>query len=259
MQGRKPIIGLCGGIGAGKSRVAAEFAARGCLVIDSDRLNHEVLARPEVLGQLRAWWGDVVVATDGGPDRQRIAEIVFADAGKRRRLEQLVYPLIAQRRADMITRVQDNSAISAIVLDSPLLLESNLDRECDWIVFVAASAARRQQRLRDGRGWGVAEIRRRQRWQRSTAEKQARADFIVNNDGPPEALGSQIQGILQTILTRQSDPRAELAGLELPRSRVRTGMPHPGWWGLRKPARERIATGGPRTEMAGRASCPREF
>ena len=61
MKADKPIIGLVGGIGAGKSRVAAEFARQGCLVIDADRQNHEVLRRPEVTAQLVAWWGPGVL------------------------------------------------------------------------------------------------------------------------------------------------------------------------------------------------------
>jgi dephospho-CoA kinase len=201
---KKPIIGLCGGIGAGKSRVAAEFARQGCQVVDSDQLNHEVLGLPAVVAMLRSWWGEGVVDASGRADARRIAEIVFADPAEKRRLEQLVYPLIAQRRAAIITQAKDNSAIKAIVLDSPLLLESNLDRECDSIVYVATSAARRLERLRQSRGWDAKELHRRERWQISPVEKQARAGFVVHNGGPPEQLGPQVSTILATILARHS-------------------------------------------------------
>ena len=132
----------------------------------------------------------------------RIAEIVFADPGEKRRLEGLVYPLIAQRRAAIIKAVEDNSAIKAIVIDSPLLFESNLDRECDTIVFVDVSAAQRLRRLQQERGWGAEELRRRERWQISLDEKRSRAEFVVNNDGPDEQLFPQVAGILQTIVAR---------------------------------------------------------
>lgn len=207
MRHVKPIIGLCGGIGAGKSLVAAEFERVGCLVVHDDELNHEVLRRPEVLATLQSWWGPGVVDAGGGPDRRRIAEIVFADPAEKQRLESLTHPLIAVRRAAIIRAVEDSSAIKAIVIDSPLLFESNLDRECDTIVFVNASAAQRRTRLRQARGWDAEELQRRERWQISPAEKRLRAGFVVENDGPAEQVGPQVAGILQTIVARHAQTK----------------------------------------------------
>jgi len=207
VHARKPIIGLCGGIGSGKSRVAREFERLGCLVIDSDRLNTEVLQEPEVLATLRQWWGDDVIGADGRLDRRKVADRVFADPQERRRLEQLVHPLIARRRADMIKAVENHSAIKAIVIDSPLLFESNLDRECDTVVYVDASEGERLRRLTQERGWDAEELRRRERWQLALAEKRARAEFIVDNEGPAERLCPQVADILQKVLARHNPPR----------------------------------------------------
>ena len=204
VKNKKPVIGLCGGIGAGKSLVAAEFERLGCLVIDSDRLNHEVLREREVVETLRAWWGANAVDATGQPDRKRIAEIVFADPEARQRLERLVHPLIARRRRDMITAVEGNSAVTAIVIDSPLLLENNLDRECDTIVFVNTSEAERRRRLQQTRGWTAEELKRREGWQIPLVEKRARAAFVVENDGPAEQLRPQVADILQAIVQRHS-------------------------------------------------------
>jgi dephospho-CoA kinase len=201
---KKPIIGLCGGVGAGKSRVAAEFERLGCLVIDSDKLNHEVLRQPEVLETLRSWWGADVVAPDGSPDRRRIADIIFADGGEKERLEHLLHPLILERQRAIITAVEDNPAVTAIVIDSPLLLESHLDRDCDTIVFVNTDDARRLERLRRARGWTAEEVRRREGWQIALAEKRAKAAFVVDNDGPVEGLRPQVANILQTIQKQHS-------------------------------------------------------
>jgi len=207
VHARKPIIGLCGGIGSGKSRVAREFEHLGCLVIDSDRLNTEVLQEPEVLATLRRWWGDEVIGADGRLDRRKVADRVFADPQERRRLEQLVHPLIEQRRAAMIKAVENHSAIKAIVIDSPLLFESNLDRECDTVVYVDASEGERLRRLAQERGWDAEELRRRERWQLALTEKRARADFIVDNEGPAERLCPQVADILQKVLARHNPPR----------------------------------------------------
>jgi dephospho-CoA kinase len=106
----------------------------------------------------------------------------------------------------MIRAVGKDPAVTAIVIDSPLLLESNLDRECDTIVFISASDSTRQQRLSAARGWSADELRRREAWQFSTAQKRARADFVVENDGPETELGAQVADILRKVLTRNSQP-----------------------------------------------------
>jgi dephospho-CoA kinase len=204
VQRKKPIIGLCGGVGAGKSRVAAEFARLGCLIIDSDKLNHEVLRRAEILRALRSWWGEDVVQADGTPDRRRIANIIFQDAVQKERLERLLHPLILERQAAMIRGVEGASAVKAIVIDSPLLLESQLDRECDTIVFVNADAAQRLERLQRERGWTAEEVKRREGWQIPLVEKRSRAAFVVDNDGPAERLCPQVADILQKILAQHS-------------------------------------------------------
>jgi len=200
MSRTKPIIGLFGGIGAGKSRVAAEFAALGCLVVDSDELNHEMLRRAAVLAELRRWWGDGVVTPDGGPDRRRIGEIVFADPAQRERLERLLYPLIAAAREHMIRDGENDPAVKAIVLDSPLLLENNLDRLCDRIVFVDTSEKLRLQRLQDSRNWDQRHLRRREQWQWPLARKLARADFVIHNDGTLHELRPQVADIFRRIV-----------------------------------------------------------
>jgi len=203
MARTKPIIGLCGAIGAGKSEAAAAFEREGCLVISSDRLNHEILRLPKVLKTLHRWWGQRVIAPDGGPDRQEIANTVFADPRQKQRLESLVYPLIAQRRAAMIRAVENSSAVKAIVIDSPLLFESNLDRECDTIVFVEADEADRLRRLQQERGWSTEELRRRENWQLALNHKRSRAQFVVDNNGPAEKLRPQVADILKTILAQR--------------------------------------------------------
>jgi dephospho-CoA kinase len=200
----KPIIGLCGGIGAGKSVVASALAEAGGLVIDSDRLNHEVLGEPEVARTLRQWWGERVVGPDGGVDRQRVAEIVFDDAEQRRRLETFVHPLIARRRENIIRGANTDPTVRAIILDSPLLFESNLGRLCHAIVFVEASEALRLRRLKRTRGWDLGELRRRERWQMPLAEKRRRSQYVIRNEGSIEQLRSQAQDVFERALAEYS-------------------------------------------------------
>lgn len=200
----KPRIGIAGGIGSGKSSVAALFAELGCLVIASDQLNHEVLREPEVISTLSAWWGPAILDAAGQVDRRAVARIIFDDAEEKQRLERYVYPLIARRRETMIRAVEGNSAVKAIVIDSPLLFESNLARDCDAIVFVDTDDSQRMHRLRESRGWSPDEVRQRESWQLPLAEKRSRSNFVINNNGPCEQVRPQVANILDVILTRHS-------------------------------------------------------
>ncbi|MFO0840205.1 MAG: dephospho-CoA kinase [Phycisphaerae bacterium] len=207
MSQRKPVLGLCGGIGAGKSSVAKEFERLGCLVVDSDELNHQVLRRPEILRQLQEWWGSDVALKSGEPNRTRIAERIFGDESAKRRLEDLVYPLIAELREHMIRIGNQDSAVKVIILDSPLLFESNLDRLCDCVVFVDASEAVRLERLQRDRGWDRQQLRRRETWQLPPDDKRARSEFVINNEDAPERLTPQVEAVLNNVIDRQSTRR----------------------------------------------------
>lgn len=202
-QPRLPVIGLSGGIGSGKSAVAARLAALGCLVIDSDQRARLALDRPEVRDQLVSWWGDNVVGPDGRIDRSRISEIVFGDPDQKARLEALVHPIVRQDRAAMIaeaTQVSGNDPrrFRAVVIDAPLLFEVGLDRECDAIIFVDAPDDQRRQRVQRSRGWSEAELARREAAQWPSDRKRAAATHIVNNaDGADPT--PELERVLQSL------------------------------------------------------------
>lgn len=202
MNPSKPVIGLAGGIGGGKSAVAAEFEKLGCVVIDSDRLNHEVLETTDVKRILSDWWGEDVIGPDGRIRRDLIAQVIFSDPAARRRLESLVFPLIDARRTAIMQESIQDPAVKAIVLDSPLLFESGLDRQCSAIVFVEATEATRLRRLREARGWDLEELHRRERWQTPVATKRAQSDYTIHNEDPAELLRSQVSEVLERIVSK---------------------------------------------------------
>lgn len=166
-------------------------------MIDSDLLNREVMRRPEVVESLRLWWGERVIAQDGAVDRREVARIVFSDVNERRRLEELTHPLIDELRRRMMQRAFDDRAVRAIILDSPLLFESNLNRLCASTVFVDASEETRIARVRQTRGWDEAELRRRETHQWPLERKRAACDFVItNHDEPNVELAPQVAAIL---------------------------------------------------------------
>ncbi len=215
MQGSLPgvvagrVIGLVGGIGAGKSQVARALEDLGFAVIDSDKEAKAALDRPEVRERLVKWWGDRVLEPTGRVDRKRVAEIVFSDPAQRTRLEELVHPLVKLRRSELVARAMADGALG-VVVDAPLLLEAGVDQECDYVVFVDAPLEFREARVR-GRGWEAGELARREKAQLPLEEKRRRADITIVNDGSMEVLAGRVRAML-TRLMAQPTRAARSAG-----------------------------------------------
>lgn len=198
------VIGLVGGIGSGKSTIAAEIARQaGGIVIDSDKEAKAALDRPDVRDQLVAWWGRGVVGKDGRINRGQVADIVFRRPEERARLEGLVHPIVRSTRAQAIERARAAGA-SVAIIDAPLLFEAGVDRECDLVLFVDAPLEARVGRVKATRGWDAAELERREKAQLPLEEKRQRSDDVVVNDGEPGSLPGRVADLLQRIQGRVS-------------------------------------------------------
>ncbi len=192
-----PIVGLTGGIGAGKSAVAKMLKEAGCVVADADATVGHLLQSPGIIDTLVRWWGASVLDESGGLDRAAIASIVFADKAERARLEQLLHPLVNQHRMDLFAEAP--ASTPALVIDAPLLFEVGLDDACDVIVFVDSDSTHCRHRIIASRGWSEAEFERRMQAQISTEEKRARADIVVSNNGDLDALQIEVNRFMQQL------------------------------------------------------------
>jgi dephospho-CoA kinase len=194
----KPVIGLAGGIGAGKSVVATMLAELGCMISDADAAGREALRDSAIRKQLLQWWGETILDRSGAVDRAKVATIVFNDPRERIRLEALTHPWIHQRRHDEFAFA--GPEIKAFVIDAPLLFETNLDDECDAVIFVDAPEKLRRERVRRERGWDAAELARRESVQLALDEKRKRADHVISNDGDLSGLRAQVHDVFHTIM-----------------------------------------------------------
>lgn len=179
MFSKKPIIGIVGGIGSGKTFVARLFGELGCLVIEADALVRQAYADPIVRRTLREWWGGEVFMADGRVDRAAIAGKVFNDSDQRSRLEQLLHPWVSARR-----KVLQNNAVPetrAFIWDTPLLFETGLNEACDAVVYVDVPYSERLRRVVAERGWDAAELLRRENLQMPLDKKRQISDYVLNN------------------------------------------------------------------------------
>lgn len=182
------LIGVTGGIGAGKSSVSALLAERGAVVVDADAITRD-LQRPgqPVFEAIVERFGTGVVAADGTLDRPGLASIVFADAEALAELNRLVHPAVGAAIADAIAAHAGSDAV--LVLDVPLLVESkSLGTDVSGLLVVDCPVEVAVERLVTQRGMDEADARARIARQAPREERLARADHVIDNSGPPEAL-----------------------------------------------------------------------
>jgi dephospho-CoA kinase len=195
-HGPKPVIGLIGAIGAGKSTAAKCFAARGGQVIDADALGHEALRQPEIIEALVTRWGARIRKPDGTLDRREIGRIVFADPQERNALEATVFPYIGERTRQLIGAAQANPSAAFVVLDAAVLLEAGWGGLVDKIVYVDAPRELRVARLAARSGWNEGELAAREAAQLSAETKRARSGAVIMNDADGVRLADQIDALL---------------------------------------------------------------
>jgi dephospho-CoA kinase len=182
-------IGLTGGIGSGKSTVAALLAERGAVVIDADRIAREVVEPGTPgLAAVVAAFGDGVLAADGSLDRPALAAVVFADPEARKRLDGIVHPLVRDRGVQLAAGAP---ADAVLVNDVPLLVETGQAGSYDLVVVVEADLATRLARLVE-RGVPEADARARIAAQATDEQRRAVADVVLDNSGTRDQLAEQV-------------------------------------------------------------------
>lgn len=195
------LVGLTGGLGAGKSTVGRMLAEHGAVVVDADDLARRALA-PGTRGFKQACdlFGDEVLTEDGELDRAAIAEIVFADDDKRRALESITHPEVFHLLAQEVERHQGSDDI--VVFDAPLIIETGFDEACDVVVVVTAPLEAQVARAARDRGMTEAEARARIATQISPARREAAADVIIRNDGDLGSLRRQVDELWADLRAR---------------------------------------------------------
>lgn len=196
---KKPIIGIIGGIASGKSTVAAEFGKLGCAVISADAIAHELLTEEPIRDELVRLFGREILHPGGQIDRRRLAQAVFADAGRLCALNKVIHPRVLARTEELIAEYNHGTHVKAIVLDMPLLVEVGWANRCDRLIFVKCDGRRRVHRAKQMGLLDEQAIKIREKFQISVDKKAELADNTIDNNSDFSTLVRQIQDIFSDI------------------------------------------------------------
>lgn len=199
------IIGLTGGIGTGKSTVSAYLAQKGCKIIDADLISHQMTeAGSPCLAEIRDAFGEDVFLRDGNLDRKKVGRLVFADATKKKTLEQIITRRVIEKTLRILQdcRAQQEDLV---VLDAPLLFECGMQRYTDetWLVVCRTETRLRRIAARDG--LAEEDIQKRIANQMSTEQKEKLADYIIDNSRDLAWLYAQIDTLLAKSEQREKN------------------------------------------------------
>lgn len=196
----KPVIGILGGIGAGKTAVATELGRLGCRVIDADAIGHQVLDEADVRAQVVELWGEAMLNDQGRLDRPRLAGVVFSDPRHLAALNGIMHGRIRHRMERLIDQAFADDTVSAVVLDAAVLLEAGWDDLCTDLLFVDAPAEAREERVAQERRWSASAWAQREKLQISLDKKAARCQYRLHNSSSAACLREQVRQWFEKFL-----------------------------------------------------------
>ena len=202
--------GLTGGIGCGKSAVAAMFAARGATTIDSDEIGRSLMQPGNVVyDRIVSGFGPEVVLPDGQLNRAKIAEIVFTDLDRLKHLNAIVHAPVLREIDRQIFAQRQKNPNAIVVVESAVLFEAGQNRRFDKMVVAWCRPEQQIERYRAKSGVSVEDIQRRMAAQMPSEEKKRMADYVIDTSGTLEETERQVEEVyaqLQSLAAAQPRP-----------------------------------------------------
>ena len=194
------VIGLTGGTGSDKSVVSKSLLAAGAVIVDADRIAHEIILKGEpAYHEIIEYYGTGILDAEGNIIRKKLGEIVFNDKEKLAFLNQCTHKYITAEVKRQIAEAKEAGTAKAIIVDAPLLLEAKLETVCDlvWVVYAEPEVRAQRVMARDGITYELAKARIAN--QKSWEEYRAAADAVIDNSKDLVHLEKQLDEILKTL------------------------------------------------------------
>ncbi|MGB1176286.1 MAG: dephospho-CoA kinase [Candidatus Puniceispirillaceae bacterium] len=203
------IIGLTGGIASGKSTTAGLFRELDIPVHDADAAVHDMMAAGgHAVDRVAQAFGSQVLASDGSIDRHRLGAEVFADPDRRKMLESIIHPRIAASRDRFLATCQKDGA-ALVVLDIPLLFETNGQTLCDFVILCSVDPNTQKQRALGRPGMTADKLDAILQSQMPLARKRAMADAVIETDHGIDRVRHDLQAILDGPVRQLSETRTK--------------------------------------------------
>lgn len=194
------VIGLTGQSGSGKTTISSYLRSKGFIIIDADEISRKVLSISECKEQLINYFGKEILLPNGAIDRKKLAINAFSSSENTKVLNEITHPIISKRIQSLLQKYK--LEYNKIVLDVPLLFETELNKFCDVVISVLADESLRLQRIvnRDNIDVNVADLRLRA--QKDDEFYKIKSDFIIYNNSSKEDMFMKVNEILEKILMK---------------------------------------------------------
>ena len=192
------VIGITGGVGAGKSSVLSILEEEfDCLIIRADDVANELKLKGHLCyDKIVALLGEEILGADGEIDRNVMSMIVFEDEEKMRQVEQILHPAVKRYIVDVIDEKRREGKLQYLFIEAALLIENGYKQICDEMWYIYASVGTRTKRLMASRGYSLQRIESIMDKQLSEAEFRKNCECVIDNDGDLEATRESIKKVL---------------------------------------------------------------
>jgi dephospho-CoA kinase len=193
-------VGLTGSIAVGKSSVLAVFREMGCATLDADKIAHSVMEPDrEAYSDVVREFGEEILAADRTIDRAKLGAVIFADAERRKRLNEIVHPRVIAEQNRLLAEIEEQSPDSIAIIDAALMIESGGYKRLDKLIVVFCDARSQLERLMRRNNLSREEAELRIRAQMSSDEKRKYADYEIDTSGTFEETRKRVVEVYEEL------------------------------------------------------------
>lgn len=197
------LIGITGGIASGKTEVAKVFQTLGAKILSGDEIGKDVVGQyPQLLKKLVNTFGDAILDSRKRLNRKKLAEIAFSSSSSTKKLNRIVHPFLLKDLKEKIESFRAEGYEKPVVIDAALIVEWELQKKLDYLIFVVCSKQKRIKRLIEQKGYSRKDAEQRIKAQLPEYKKREHADYIIENEGDLKELKAKAKTLWRKIIPK---------------------------------------------------------